>query len=212
MTTISKFFLLYIEEVPFLVGTSSQYILFRDILLLRGRFICSPSGSSNNAFNDTFISVRADHISQPCANTHSHTKPIISYNSLESESCSVMSDSLWTHGLCSPWNSPGQITVGSYSLLQGIFPIQGLNPGVLHCTWILYQLSHKSATGPPGESHTILLLYLILGVLEKALSSWGRRQWAFELDSWYLLSRVKFTLCSHPGTPKTKLVVKDELC
>ena len=37
-----------------------------------------------------------------------------------SESCSVMSDSLWPHGLYSPWNSPGQNTgVGSLSFLQG---------------------------------------------------------------------------------------------
>ena len=46
-----------------------------------------------------------------------------------SESCSVLSDSLWPHRLYSAWNSPGQNTgVGSCSLLQGIFPIQGLNP------------------------------------------------------------------------------------
>ena len=29
------------------------------------------------------------------------------------------------------------------SLLQGIFPSQGLNPGLPHCRQILYQLSHK---------------------------------------------------------------------
>ena len=41
----------------------------------------------------------------------------------ESESCSVMSNSLWPHGLYSPWNSPGQNNgVGNPSLLQGIFP------------------------------------------------------------------------------------------
>ena len=51
------------------------------------------------------------------------------------------------HGPDSPWNSPGQNTgVGSPSLLQGIFPTQGLNPGLPHCGWILYQLSH---TGSP---------------------------------------------------------------
>ena len=62
----------------------------------------------------------------------------------ESESHSVMSDSLRSHGLYSPWNSPGQNTgVGSLSLLQGILPTQGLNPDLLHCRWILYQLSHK---------------------------------------------------------------------
>ena len=46
-----------------------------------------------------------------------------------SESHSVVSDSLWPHGLHSWWNSPGQNTgVGSLSLLQGIFPIQRSNP------------------------------------------------------------------------------------
>ena len=52
--------------------------------------------------------------------------------------------SLPSHGLYSPWISPGQNTgMGSLSLLHGIFPTQGLNPGLLHCSWILYQLSHK---------------------------------------------------------------------
>ena len=45
-----------------------------------------------------------------------------------------------------PWNSLGQNTeVGSLSLLQGIFPTQGSNPGLLHCWWILYHLSHKGS-------------------------------------------------------------------
>ena len=62
----------------------------------------------------------------------------------ECESSSVLSDSLWPHGLYSPWNSPGQNTgVGSLSLLQGIFSTQGSNPGLPHCRRILYQLSHK---------------------------------------------------------------------
>ena len=44
----------------------------------------------------------------------------------------------------SPWNFLGQNTrVGSLFLLQRIFPTQGSNPGLLHCRWILYQLSHK---------------------------------------------------------------------
>ena len=64
----------------------------------------------------------------------------------ESESCSVVSDSLRPHELYSPWNSPGQNTgVGSLSLLQGIFPTQGSNPGFPHCRRILYQLSHKGS-------------------------------------------------------------------
>ena len=63
---------------------------------------------------------------------------------------SVVSYSLQPHGLYSSWNSPGQNTgVGSLSLLQGIFPTQGSNPGLPHCRQILYQLSHK---GSPLES------------------------------------------------------------
>ena len=33
--------------------------------------------------------------------------------------------------------------MGSLSLLQGIFPTQGWNPGLLHCRRILYQLSYQ---------------------------------------------------------------------
>ena len=35
------------------------------------------------------------------------------------------------------------LQVGSHSLLHGIFPIQGLNTGLLHCRQILYCLSHQ---------------------------------------------------------------------
>ena len=66
----------------------------------------------------------------------------------ESESHSVVSNSFRPHGLYSPWNSPGQNTgVSSLSLLQGIFPTQGLNLGLQHCRWILYQLSHRGSPG-----------------------------------------------------------------
>ena len=62
----------------------------------------------------------------------------------ESESGSVLSNSLQPHGLGSPWNSQGQNTgVDSLSPLQGIFPTQGSNPGLPHCRQILYQLSQK---------------------------------------------------------------------
>ena len=67
----------------------------------------------------------------------------------ESVSHSVMSDSSRPHGLqparlLCPWNSPGKNTsVGSHSLLQGIFPTQGSNLGLLHCGQILYHLSHQ---------------------------------------------------------------------
>ena len=45
-------------------------------------------------------------------------------------------------------DSPGKNTgVGSLSLLQGIFPTQGLNPGLPYCGWILYQLSQPGKSG-----------------------------------------------------------------
>ena len=63
-----------------------------------------------------------------------------------SKSHSALSDSLWPHGLRSPWNSPGQNTgLGSLSLLQGIFPTQESNSDLPHCRQILYQLSHKGS-------------------------------------------------------------------
>ena len=51
--------------------------------------------------------------------------------------------------LCNPMdygNSLGQTTgVGSLSLLQGVFPTQGSNPGLPQCRQILYQLSHQGS-------------------------------------------------------------------
>ena len=70
---------------------------------------------------------------------------------IESESCSVRSDSLRPCGQYSLWNSPGQNTgVGSLCLLQRIFLTQGSNLGLPHCRRILYQLSHQ---GSPYEIH-----------------------------------------------------------
>ena len=61
----------------------------------------------------------------------------------ESESGSVVSNSLPPVDY-SPWNSSGQNTgVGSLSLLHRIFPTQESNRGLLHCRWILYQLSSQ---------------------------------------------------------------------
>ena len=63
---------------------------------------------------------------------------------------SLVSDSLQMD--CSPPGSlvygdfPGKITgVGCHALLQGIFPTRGSNPGLLHCGWILFHLSHQGS-------------------------------------------------------------------
>ena len=56
--------------------------------------------------------------------------------------CLTICDSIdyTVHGISKPeyWN-------GSLSLLQGIFPTQESNPGILHRGQILYQLSHKGS-------------------------------------------------------------------
>ena len=68
----------------------------------------------------------------------------------------IVSSPLGSHGLLParllcPWSSPDKNTgVGCHSLLQGIFSIQGSNPGLLHTRQILYQLSHQ---GSPTYIH-----------------------------------------------------------
>ena len=75
-------------------------------------------------------------------------------------SCSVMSDSLWPHGLYSPPGSSihgilqARMLVGSHSLLQEIFPTQGSNLGLLHCRQIFYHLSHQ------GQSYCNWYIFL----------------------------------------------------
>ena len=44
-----------------------------------------------------------------------------------------------------PKGKPENTGVGSLSLLQAIFSTQGLNPGLLHCIQIIYQLSHNGS-------------------------------------------------------------------
>ena len=56
----------------------------------------------------------------------------------ESESHSIVSDSLQPHGLYAPRNSPGQNT-------GWVFPTQESNLGLLHCRWILYSWAIRKA-------------------------------------------------------------------
>ena len=62
--------------------------------------------------------------------------------------------------------------VGSLSLLQGIFPTQGLNPDLLHCRQILYHLSHQ---GSPWYSLRGYIHNAILKIFCKNL--WGLLFW-----------------------------------
>ena len=93
----------------------------------------------------------------------------------ESESRSVVSDSLRPHGLYSPWNSPGQNTgVDNLSLFQGIFLIQGLNRGLLHCRQILYHLSHQRNSKVAQSYLTLCNLrdYTVQRILQARILEW----------------------------------------
>ena len=57
-------------------------------------------------------------------------------------------DSIWTvaYQAPCPWDSPGNSPgVDCHFFLQGIFPTQGSNPGLPHCTQTLYRLSHQGS-------------------------------------------------------------------
>ena len=58
---------------------------------------------------------------------------------IEPQSPTLQADSLPTE----PQGKPKNTRVGSLSLLQGIFPTQGSNPGFPHCRQTLYHLSHQ---------------------------------------------------------------------
>ena len=69
----------------------------------------------------------------------------------------------WTvaHRVLCPWNSPGKNTgVGCHSLLQGLFPAQGSNPGLLYCRQIFYHLSHWGSHWGSSEYNATLTLLL----------------------------------------------------
>ena len=112
----------------------------------------------------------------------------------KSENCSVVSDSLRPQGN-SPWNSPGQNTgVGRPFLPQGIFPTQGLNPGLPHCwffTWllILYQLSHQGSPECLCKTHFSL---------DKSKSQRPGSLLASEREAWYSNND------GHPSPPQTR--------
>ena len=94
---------------------------------------------------------------------------------------SVVSSSLGPHGLqptrlLCPWNSPGQNTgVGSRFFLLGIFPTQGLNPGLQHCGRILYLLSHQGSpvvvAGRPLSVQALVVVHTGFVALQLSCSS-----------------------------------------
>ena len=110
---------------------------------------CSPPGSS----------VHGDSPGQeywsglPCHPPGDLPKPGMEPRSPELQADSILSE---------PPGKPKNTGVGSHSLLQGIFPTQGSNPGLLNCRRILYQLSHKESPRFLGWSTATHLTYSVM--------------------------------------------------
>ena len=116
----------------------------------------------------------------------------------ESVSRSVASSSLQPHRLQTarllcPWNSPGKNTgEGCYSLLQGIFPTQGSNPGFPHCRRILYCLSHRGISSHYGVGCNSQITHWVRRKKNPALDS--RIYSALHTCGWHILGSNKLQI------------------
>ena len=94
-----------------------------------------------------------------------------------------MSDSVRPHKcqptrLRCPWDFPGKNTgVGCHFLLQGIFPTQGSNLGLLHCRQTLYCLSHQGSPSwrltVPKTIKTMLVRPLMTNFKKTVRADWA---------------------------------------
>ena len=103
-----------------------------------------------NSHNNQRSCLLSDHLQYPCRKEkwEGGGKRWISPNICSSEErkkVKLLSRvRLFETRLLHPWDSPGKNTgVGCHSLLQGIFPTQGSNPGLPHCGQMFYPLSYQ---------------------------------------------------------------------
>ena len=97
---------------------------------------------------------------------------------------------------CSPpdcsvrWYSPGKNTgMGCNALLQGIFPTQGLHPGLQHCRQILYRLSQQGRLNNLAHYHwklNTIYIYIFIYLFGHAVSL-----------VWQMGSSVFVVTCGH---------------
>ena len=122
---------------PWALYPSTLCLVTQSCLTLCDPMDCSPPGSS----------VHGD---SPAKNTEVGCPPP---GDLPNPEIEPRSPRLWADSLpFEPPEKPKNTGVGSLSLLQGIFPTQESNQGLLHCRWILYQLSCQGI--PPTYSAT----------------------------------------------------------
>ena len=76
--------------------------------------------------------------------------------------------------LCNPWTVACQAPLsmgillarmGCHVLVQGIFPTQGTNPGLLHCRWIIYHLSYQGSPMPTSYSEMNILVGMMAKIV-----------------------------------------------
>ena len=118
------------------------------------------------------------------------------------KSLGLLSDTLRPHGLYSPWNSPGQNTrVGSLSLLQGVFPTQGLNPVLPY-----FPQADSLSGEPPGKPKNtgVGSLSLLQQIFLTQESNRGllHCQWIpYQLSYQGLIHSLQFNMQHLPGHP-----------
>ena len=99
---------------------------------------------------------------------------------------SAMSNSLWPHGLYSPWNSPAQNAgVGSLSLLQGIFPTQGMTEGGFFTSWAIRETLLR--LGIPNYNMQVPMASIWRGIIRVTLSPGSGTWWEPEHNYYYHL-------------------------
>ena len=125
-------------------------------------------------------------------------------------SCSVMPYSLWHHGLLPlrllcPWDSPGKTTgVGCHALLQGIFPIQGSNPGPT------LQVDSLQ-TEPPGKPNRVAIALFIFFTVFLKLSGFNFfRAFNFSQQNRAGNTELPYTPCFHTHTASPTINFMDQ--
>ena len=138
-----------------------KFVLYQSLYMFRGLEESIKDNSNFKAHISTLLILASTQIFKILSNTHQ-----IKIQAVTENMCLVAQPylTLWDAMDCSPpgstvhGDSPGENTgVGCHTLLEGIFPTQGLNPGLPHCRWILYQTSRPSGKPWKYKINTIFM-------------------------------------------------------